>query len=216
MLKYSTFRNFPFNEIDNDLNTKNPTSKYQSYFDNINTPLCTYSKDSTCKTNTYYLENLRILTNFYDEKRYAIKTNYKFTKNILQKMFKETDPSCDILEITENWLPMNVGKFNKDINEGISEWFVNLKEKVNFKELNHIGGYVNFLDDINNLHKINIIINQKVYDVIYYNNLKKGEPSYRDIYDYMIQYVNGMKKMDKEIKLFGLLKSTNYWIADLR
>jgi len=204
MLKYSTFRNFPFNDIDNDLDTKNPTSKYQSYFDNIN------------KTDIYYLENIRILTNFYDEERYTIKTNYKFTKNILLKMFKETDPSCDILEIIENWLPMNVGKFGKDINDGISEWFIKLKDKVNLKELNHIGGYVNFLEDINYLHKINIIINQKIYDVIYYNNLKKEQPSYRDIYDYMIQYVNGMKKMDKEIKLIGLSKSTDYWIANLR
>ena len=64
-------------------------------------------------------------------------------------MLKETDPNYDIIEITDNWLPLNYK--NDDINEGKIEWFIRLKDKINFNQLNHIGGnnfsnLINFMD----------------------------------------------------------------------
>ena len=73
MLKYSSFREFPFNDI-NHIKENKEVNLYQKYFDNLEEDNIVYSK------NNYYLENIRILKNFYMEKRYSIKTKKKLNK----------------------------------------------------------------------------------------------------------------------------------------
>jgi hypothetical protein len=216
MLKYSSFREFPFNDI-NHIKENKEVNLYQKYFDNLEEDNIVYSK------NNYYLENIRILKNFYMEKRYSIKTKKKLNKDTIKKMINAIDENYDILEITENWLgERNINEDN--MNDGYSEWFIKLKEKVNIKILDHIGGYhtINFckpqstpeyiirFDHINSVYKIPIfiLIDGKLYDKIWYSS-NKINISLDEINLYAENYI---KKFLKDRYIRNISMSLDGWI----
>lgn len=218
MLKYSSFREFPFIEIDHNKKVNKFSNKYQQYFDKLNEK---YNDDSEL-----YLENIRILKNFYDESIFVIKTKEMLDKTILEKMISYTDPNYIILEITDSWLgERKINEYN--INDGKIEWFIKLKENIlpNL-QINHIGGYhvIDFLaptytpeyllryNHIDNKYKvpINIIINGKLYDKIWYETDKKNIPI-DEIYLYAQMYLNKFLQNDVYIK--NIIISKQGWIV---
>jgi hypothetical protein len=121
MLKYDKFRHFSFNEIDHYIKKNNiDTNKYQKYFDQFN-----------YINGQHYIENIRILKNFYDENRYSIKTKIKLTKNNLIEMLKKIEGDYEIIEITDNWLGER--KINED--NIINGYTFKITDDVNLTEL---------------------------------------------------------------------------------
>jgi hypothetical protein len=218
MIKYDKFRYFTFSEIDHNF-TKNSdnTNIYQQYFDKLNDI-----------SGLYYLEHVRILKDFFNEKRFTIKTKIRFTKSTLVKMIKSVEKDYDILEITKNWLGEK--KINdNNINDGIIEWFIKIKKKTNFNELRHIGGFYNNVDitmptytpeylirfDHNNDKKykipINLLLNGKMYDKIWYYS-DTPNISNNEIFNYTKYYVN---KLNHNIYINQIIMTYNGWLIDL-
>ncbi len=224
MLRYSSFREFPFNEIDHTisshLSTAKKDNKYQKYVnDNFN-----------LTKGIYYLENIRILKNFYDEKKYTIKIKCKLTKSIIINMIEYLDTNSDILEVIENWSgEKNINEDN--INDGISEWFIKLKTKINLNQLKHIGGFYNNIDIItptytpeylirydhnNKKYKIpiNILLNGKSYDKIWYLSNKHNITS-NEIFNYANFYIKKNIITNYHVNLNHIIMTYDGWLIDL-
>lgn len=216
MLKYSSFRDFPFNEIDHVKKSKYITNKYQKYFDKFNTNI----------NDELYLENLRILKDHYNESTYTIKTKYKFTKEILNTMINYLEPEYFITEIIDSWLgERQLNEYN--INDGKSEWLIKVKTKINLSLLDHFGGsystvdfllpkytpeYVLRFDKLNDKFKvpINIIINGKLYDKIWYYS-DKANISIDEIYLYIKYYIK--KNLTNEFFIKNIMMTKDGWIV---
>jgi len=216
MLRYDKIKHFAMDEIDHKIYSKSRYNKYQKYFDKYDYII-----------GPYYIEHLRILFNFYDEKRYTIKTKKKCTKYLLDNMIKCVEKECDILEITENWLGEK--KLNEDnMNDGHLEWFIKLKNKPKLKYLDHIGGqynniniieptytpeYIIRFDHNNGKYKIPIFIllNGKMYDKVWYYSEKKNI-SINEIYNYSIYYV---KKLKSYVEIQQIIMSYTGWVISL-
>ena len=221
MLKYSSFREFPFNGIDNTVLSKiNKNNKYQKYIDDNYNSI----------NGIYYLEHIRILKNFYDEKKFTIKIKRKLTKSIIIDMVKCIDVNYDILEITENWLgEKNINEDN--MNDGILEWFIKLKTKINFNQINHLGGFYNKIDIVvptytpeylikfdhnNKKYKIpiNVLLNGKLYDKIWYYSIKQNITS-NEIFNYANYYIKKKIMSNYNVNINHIIMTYDGWLIDL-
>ena len=111
--------------------THNKPNKYQDYIDKIN---------DKNESNDFYIQHIRILKNdFEDDQTFALKTKFRLNKIFLTKMISVTDPTFMIMDISESWLGEKI--LNEDnMNDGILQWFIKLKGKINLKKLDYIGG----------------------------------------------------------------------------
>jgi len=229
MLKYSSFREFPFYEMDGPssrTNNKNSNNKYQKYIDKLNE----YYSDN------YYIQNIRVLKNFFDEEKYTLKTKYRLNQDILRKMFEITDSDYNILEINETWIGEKF--INEDnMNDGINEWFIKLKQKIDLTKLDYIGGgndnlnsnLVDFLgpkytpeyliryDHQNKKYKVPIVVikNGKMYDKIWYHT-ENPNIYVNEIYTYIKYYINHyFKQDDNKYFIKNIMMTNDGWYVNI-
>jgi len=113
-------------------NNNNNNNKYQNYIDHLNVKY---------DSHTYNIQHIRVLKNNFYENTFVLKTKFRLNKKILTNIFNKLDPTFDILEITETWLGEKMLN-EENMNDGIIEWFIKLKEKISFNKLDYIGGSV--------------------------------------------------------------------------
>jgi hypothetical protein len=232
MLKYSSFRDFPFNEIDHSTNinisqSKSGYNKYQQYIDKLD----------DYNGGIYYIDYIRILKNFYNEESFIIKSKHRLNQEIIRKMIMSIEQNFDIITVVESWLGERF--INDDnLNDGRIEWFIKLKEKIYLNHLDHIGGdyehpiagdnTVNFLyptyttesilrfDHIDNKYKIpiNIVINGKLYDKTWYVS-EKMNISINEIYLFMKYYLIKSEQLNN-MYIGNIIMTNDGWFINLR
>lgn len=161
--------NFEFIDIDHEkLNKYNRTLPYQNYIDKYQ-----YNQYKNAKQ----IEIIRIFKDHIDEYKIALAVNRKLDKKMIIDMFNYVDNSFIIENIEKQWLKQELNQVINEynMNSGTFEWFVKLKTKINVNENNYlIGGENNqefsFIPNTNKLY-INIIVDGKLYDKIYIDEL---------------------------------------------
>jgi len=206
----------------------NESNKYQDYINKIN---------DKYDSNNYNIQHIRILKNSFNEQTFVLKTKFRLNKRFLIEMFHTLDPIFDIIEISESWLGEKM--LNEDnINDGILQWFVKLKNKINFKTLDYIGGnqiedsnfptLVNFIspsitpphliryDHLNNKYKVPIfvVINNKLHDKIWYES-EKSDVFIDEIYIYAKYYINHFLENKNGNKHKNKNKTRDYFIKNI-
>jgi len=74
-------------------------------------------------------------------------------KNTIENMIKNINYDCIIEKIEKQWLRYEINNTinNDNINEGIFEWYVKLRHKVDVRDLNYLTGGFNKYDIYVNL-----------------------------------------------------------------
>ena len=167
---------FEFIKIDHEkVNKKNKSIIYQNYIDKHQ-----YNEYGNAKQS----ETIRIVKGYLEDYKIALLVTRKLDKTILQKMIKEIEPNARLEKIEKQWLRYNVNVNINDnnINEGIFEWYIQLKELINQNDqyvdmslistVRHIGAGTD-----ENISKkllfINIIVDGKLYDKVYFDELNE-------------------------------------------